>query len=273
MNVEQFFSQLWRDYTEITPQAEQIKQLFAATDGVVVNDHVAFRTFADTPLKLDNLEPLLLTLGYERQDGYQFEAKKLRAYSFIHPNPCIPKVFCSELLTDQLSRKSQEIIARYTRQIKAPSSDKPLDQALDLSVFWSARHWDMPSWDDYQTLMMETEYGAWLLAIGIRVNHFTVSVNHLSSTDSLGEVLQRVKNAGFSINSVGGEIKGSPEDLLEQGSTMADRLALTFADGDVHEIPTCFYEFAQRHEDIGNELYQGFVAANADKIFESTSTL
>ncbi|GGK54267.1 DUF1338 domain-containing protein [Amphritea balenae] len=263
MNVEQLFSQLWHDYTEITPQAEQIKQLFAATDGIVINDHVAFRTFADTPLQLDNLEPLLLTLGYERQDGYQFEAKKLRAYSFIHPDSNIPKIFCSELLTDQLSRKSQEIIARYTQQIKP--------QELDLSVFWSARHWDMPSWDDYQSLMMETEYGAWLLAIGIRVNHFTVSVNHLSSTDSLGEVLQRVKSANFNINSVGGEIKGSPESLLEQGSTMADRLALAFADGDVHEIPTCFYEFALRHEDIGNELYQGFVAANADKIFESTS--
>lgn len=131
---------------------------------------------------------MLLTLGYERQGGYQFEAKKLRAYSFIHPDPCIPKIFCSELLTDQLSHKSHKIIARYTLQIKP--------QELDLSVFWSALYWDMPSWDDYQSLI---------------------------------------------------------------------------ADGDVHEIPTCFYEFALRHEDIGNELYQGFVAANADKIFESTS--
>lgn len=263
MNVEQFFSQLWQDYTAITPQAEQIKQLFEATDGTVINDHIAFRTFANTPLQLDNLEPLILALGYERQDSYDFSAKKLRAYSFIHADPCVPKIFCSELLTDQLSEQSQAIIARYTQQITP--------QTLDQSVFWSARHWAMPSWEDYQTLMQESEYGAWLLAIGLRVNHFTVSINHLTSSHCIRDVLQRVKSAGYAINTVGGEVKGTPQDLLEQGSTLADRQAFEFADGTAHEIPTCFYEFALRHDNARNERYQGFVAANADKIFESTN--
>ncbi|MEH6577625.1 MAG: DUF1338 domain-containing protein [Amphritea sp.] len=263
MNVEHFFSQLWHDYTEITPQAEQIKQLFAATDGVVINDHVAFRTFANTPLQLDILEPLILAMGYERQDSYEFTAKKLRAHSFIHADPRVPKIFCSELLSDQLSEQSQAIIARYTQQINP--------QALDQTVFWSARHWSMPSWDEYQTLMQESEYAAWLLAIGLRVNHFTVSINHLTSSNCIRDVLQRVKDAGFSVNSVGGEVKGTPQALLEQGSTLADRLSVAFADGDIHEIPTCFYEFALRHDDPGSVRYQGFVAANADKIFESTN--
>lgn len=263
MNAEQFFDRLWQDYIEITPQAEQVKQLFAATDGVVINDHVAFRTFANTPLQLDNLEPLILMMGYQRQDSYEFKAKKLRAHSFIHPNPNVPKVFISELLTDQLSEPVQAIIAKYTAQIEA----KPLDH----SVFWSARHWDMPSWEEYHQVMEESEYGAWLLAIGVRVNHFTVSVNHLTSTDCIRDVLQRVKDAGYAVNQVGGEVKGTPEALLEQGSTMADRQRYTFAGGDSHEIPTCFYEFAKRYPDANGVVYQGFIEANADKIFESTN--
>lgn len=265
MNCENFFRKLWRDFTDITPQAVKIRALFEETDGDIINDHVAFRTFSNTPLQLKNLEPLFLEMGYERQSDYVFEDKKLRAYSYMHSDPTVPKIFCSEILTDQLSEKSQEIIAHYTRQIQP--------MTLDHSVFWSARHWEMPSWEDYQTVMEESEYAAWLLVIGIRVNHFTVSVNHLTSTNDLQEVLQRIKEAGFAVNSVGGEVKGSPEVLLEQGSTLADRISVTFAGGDTHEIPSCFYEFARRYDYAPGCLYQGFIAANADKIFESTNAV
>ncbi len=51
---------------------------------------------------------------------------------------------------------------------------------------------------------------------------------------------------------------------------MADRQSFTFAGGDKHEISTCFYEFALRYTDKDGQLYQGFVEANADEIFEST---
>lgn len=269
MHPTQFFDTLWQDYISITPQAEVIRRLFAATDDEVINDHVAFRTFAHTPLQLDNLEPLVLQMGYSLQDEYQFKAKKLRARSYIHPDSSVPKIFISELLTEQLSEQTQKILAKYTAEIdQAPSGQ---------NVFWSARHWSAPSFADYKTLMQETEYGAWLLAIGIRVNHFTVSINHLSSVADLKgsaqihRVLMRVKDAGYRVNAVAGEVKGSPESLLEQGSTMADRKAIDFSDGEQHEIPTCFYEFALRYPKADGELYQGFVEANADKIFESTN--
>jgi len=263
MKPELFFSELWQDYIEITPQAEKIKQLFEATDGTVINDHVAFRTFAHTPLQLDNLVPLIFSMGYELQDEYTFTAKKLRAKSFIHPDPSVPKIFISELRTELLSEDAQAMIKKYTDQIE--------EKDLDLSVFWSARHWEMPSWDEYHALMEETEYGAWLLAIGVRVNHFTVSINHLTTTNEIRDVLQRVKDAGFGVNTVGGEVKGTKESLLEQGSTMADRQEYEFAGDQKHEIPTCFYEFAMRHPNAEGVVYQGFIEANADKIFESTN--
>jgi len=49
-------------------------------------------------------------------------------------------------------------------------------------------------------------------------------------------------------------------------------MSLKFADGDRHEIPTCYYEFARRYRDREGALFQGFVTASADKIFESTDT-
>ncbi|MGB6140662.1 MAG: DUF1338 domain-containing protein, partial [Pseudoalteromonas rhizosphaerae] len=36
-------------------------------------------------------------------------------------------------------------------------------------------------------------------------------------------------------------------------------------------VPSCFYEFALRYAKPDGELYTGFVAASADKIFESTN--
>ena len=53
---------------------------------------------------------------------------------------------------------------------------------------------------------------------------------------------------------------------------MADNQDVTFSD-ETLEIPSCFYEFAQRYPLPNGELYQGFVEASADKIFESTNAM
>lgn len=74
------------------------------------------------------------------------------------------------------------------------------------------------------------------------------------------------------LNSVGGEIKGSPAVLLEQASTLADMQHVEFANGDEHLIATCFYEFALRHPQADETLFQGFVEGSADKIFDSTNS-
>ena len=52
---------------------------------------------------------------------------------------------------------------------------------------------------------------------------------------------------------------------------MADRADVRFAD-QTAAIPSCFYEFARRYAKPDGELYSGFVAASADKIFESTDS-
>lgn len=97
-----------------------------------------------------------------------------------------------------------------------------------------------------------------------------MSVNQLNQHEEVKQVNDHLRTVGFTINENGGEVKGTPEVLLEQSSTMADKVPVTFIEG-VEVIPGGFYEFAKRYPMDNGELYPGFVAASADKIFESTN--
>ncbi|NTW17289.1 MAG: DUF1338 family protein [Syntrophaceae bacterium] len=83
-------------------------------------------------------------------------------------------------------------------------------------------------------------------------------------------VVNLLKRNGFLLNSSGGEVKGTREELLQQSSTMADIVKIKFIEGEF-EIPSCYYEFAHRFRDQDGKLYSGFIAKSADKIFESTN--
>jgi len=100
-------------------------------------------------------------------------------------------------------------------------------------------------------------------------NHFTVLVNALGTFDDLGQLNRFLVENGFELNTSDGEIKGSPQVYLEQSSTLADRVQVQFSDG-AESIPACYYEFARRYPLPNGELFSGFVAKSADKIFEST---
>ena len=61
--------------------------------------------------------------------------------------------------------------------------------------------------------------------------------------------------------------------MLEQSSTMANRIEWEFDGGVRQTIPSCYYEFARRYADPATgQLYEGFIAKSADKIFESTNS-
>ena len=127
------------------------------------------------------------------------------------------------------------------------------------------------SLSQYESLLNESDYGAWMGAIGYRPNHFTVLVNNLKEYSDIRTLNDFLKSKGFKLNSSGGEIKGGPDVLLEQSSTVANRVEVKFTDGK-KEIPSCYFEFAKRYPLDSGELYQGFIAKSADKIFESTNT-
>ena len=265
MDIHQLFDRLWDDYVAMTPQAKRIKAAFEERGERVVNDHVAFRTLALEPIRLKALEPHLLAVGYTPYEPYDFKDKKLSAYGYLPPEPEMPRVFVSELRVNELSPAAAKILEGLAAQIDPQVVKDP-------SVLWAGPLWAPVSYEDYQTLVDESEYAAWVATIGIRPNHFTIGVNYLTQTTSVEEVLQVVESLRYPVNSSGGRVKGTPEVLLEQGSTLADRMPIQFADGQTHEVPTCYYEFAKRYPTESGELYPGFVAASADKIFESTDT-
>ncbi|MBL4910468.1 MAG: DUF1338 domain-containing protein [Alteromonadaceae bacterium] len=261
--VIELFSNIWQHYLEVTPSAKKVHQLLGSGNDVI-NDHVAYRTFNLAKVNLDKLAAHLLTLGYKECGEYHFKAKKLYAKHFEHSDNTMPKVFISELLVEQLSEQAQTIIHKLVANI-----DEKIITQYDF--LYSGKSWDI-SFADYQTLLAESEYAAWLSAWGYRANHFTVSINHLENFDCINTVNDTLKTHGFALNAIGGEIKGDQSVMLEQSSTLADKALVEFADKAV-EIPSCFYEFAKRYPTEEGDLYTGFVAASADKIFASTNAV
>lgn len=260
MDRDDFFQALWDDFVTIAPHAAAIRSKLVARGENVQNDHVAFRTFDRAPLSLERLEPLILSLGYHTLDEYHFAEKHLRARAYLCEGS--PRIFLSELLVDELGSHARATVERCVTQAASLPVDSP-------AVFWAGRPWPPLRFAEYEALARESEYAAWLCALGLHANHFTISVNTLKELSTIPLVLDFVESSGYAINTSGGRVKGSPAEYLEQGSTLADRVPTAFADG-VHTIPTCYYEFALRYPTSEGALYQGFVPQSADKIFEST---
>jgi hypothetical protein len=261
--VKALFDHIWQQYLKVTPSAKKIHNLLG-NGGDVINDHVAYRTFNIEKVNLVALAKHLLALGYTECGQYDFAAKKLDAKHFEHADTTMPKVFISELRVEEFSSESQQIIHELVAQLPEDVSDRK-------DFLYSGKIWDISS-TDYQTLLAESEYAAWLSAWGYRANHFTVSINHLEKYDDITVVNSTLKAAGYPLNTNGGEIKGDETVKLEQSSTLADNAEVSFTDK-IMEIPSCFYEFAKRYPLANGKLYTGFVAASADKIFDSTNVV
>lgn len=263
MKAESIFEKLWKQYTAENPGAGQIHQLFVDKGERVVNDHVAFRTFDDPRVTIDVLAKPFLEAGYVPSGEYQFEVKKLRARHYELPgDPEAPRVFISELILSEFSGELQNTIRGQLDAVPRELLTSP-DLIFQGTIFPSISH------ATYMKLREESEYAAWMYAFGYRANHFTVSINYLKNLKGIEEVNSFLKDHGFQLNSSGGEIKGTPEQMLEQSSTLADQVEVSFSDGN-HTIPGCYYEFARRYRDAKGTLFSGFVAGSADKIFEST---
>tara|TARA_B100001971_G_scaffold215182_1_gene259216 strand:- start:160010 stop:160813 length:804 start_codon:yes stop_codon:yes gene_type:complete len=260
--IDQLLDEMWKDYIKLNPGAQKIVELFEARGDKVINDHIALRTFNLKKVGIDALAKPFLASGYVESGEYHFEEKKLYAKHFQHPDKTKPKIFISELLVEKFSDKLQATVKKIVEQIPAENIEK-----FDFTC--SGRSWEVAS-STYEELYAESEYAAWLSAIGYRPNHFTVFVNELESFKSLEELNEALKSAGFALNDSGGEIKGSADVYLEQSSTKADKITVNFSDKEM-TIPSCYFEFAKRYPQENGELYQGFVAKSADKIFESTN--
>ncbi|MFO7978998.1 MAG: DUF1338 domain-containing protein [Bacteroidales bacterium] len=265
METMDIFNRFWIPYSTQNPSAKRINELFTQEGEQVVHDHIALRTFNDPRMDIDQIARIFTQHGYEARGEYEFKAKKVFGRHFEHTSdPHVPKVFISHLLLDQFDGFLKETITSLLDTVPDPVYQDP-------EIVYQGSIWGKIPFETYNKLRQESEYAAWLLVYGFRANHFAIDINKLTHFNSLQDVNAFVKSRGYIMNnSSGSEIYGAPEELLEQSATKSEILPFEFADG-VYDIPSCFYEFTRRYKDANGHYYQGFNAANADKIFESTN--
>ena len=264
MIPERIFNRLWTSYTAQNPQARQIFDLFVSQGEKVVNDHIALRTFKDVRTDINVLAKPFIKEGYVQKGEYTFPEKHLTARHYEHPEyKELPRVFISQLEPESFSPFLRSTINSIIDQI-------PGSLLLSEELIFSGNKWAPISFVTYQNLSKESEYAAWMYVHGFRANHFTVSINHLQKYDTIEKVNQFLKENHFQLNDSGGEIKGTPSELLEQSSTKSGLIQVQFLEG-IFEVPACYYEFARRYPDKNGAIYSGFIAKSADKIFESTN--
>jgi hypothetical protein len=264
MTREQLFTRLWEKYTQQNPSVLKIYASFTSLGEFINNDHIAFRTFNDSRLDITVLEKPFLDAGYEAIGTYFFEEKRLQATHYEVPeHPEEPKVFISQLMVEDFSKELQTTVAALINK----KDDRFYN---DKELIFKGNPWGLPSFETYNQLRKESEYAAWLYVYGFCANHFTVSINSLKKLNTIEKVNQHLKNHGFKLNDAGGEINATREELLQQSSTLAEMIPVKFMEG-TFEIPGCYYEFAIRYPDVHGNIYNGFIAKSADKIFESTN--
>ncbi|TKY69727.1 hypothetical protein E2542_SST06009 [Spatholobus suberectus] len=276
-------------YLNRNPTAKAILDLVhSAENNSLCYDHLAFRTFGVNGYGIDSMASFFLDYGYTQREELRFPAKKLRALWFSPPadslvssgsgvNGPLPRIFISELLVDQMSPQTQEIIRKYTEL----SGDGNKYAALASSL--GHLTWEKPLYSEFQQLASESEYAAWTLVNGYAVNHVTISTHRLKThLKDIKKLNQFIEDSGFRLNSEGGVLKVSPDGLLLQSSTVADSFSFQFSDGTTESVPCSYIEFAERlvlpqYKNLPDtevkEFHRrdGFEVASADKIFESTS--
>ncbi|MBI2711923.1 MAG: DUF1338 domain-containing protein [Bdellovibrio sp.] len=265
MQLSNFFEKCWSRYVKLTPDAPKIHKLLEDRGERVINDHVAFRTFNLPGISRLELGSVFEQIGYKKvPEDLDFPEKKLKANYYLHPDLTQPKVFISELLVEKFPKDLQSWIHSIVEGSRQLSKPPTLNTFLEPS-------WDPIRLEDYQTFYPMSEYAAWTAAFGIQLNHFTVSFNSLKTFQDLQALNSFLKTNGLVLNSAGGEIKGTPEELLEQSSTEARKIPWTFSGGASDSIMGCYYEFARRYLIPGTQnFFNGFIPKSANKIFEST---
>lgn len=266
MLLSEFYAKCWSRYVQLTPDAIRIHQLLSERGEEIINDHVAFRTFNLPGMSRLELGALFEDWGYERApEELDFPEKKLKANYYLHPDARQPKVFISELLVESFSTELQDWIKGVVKN-RFHGSSRSITAETLLQPTWAPIEYQ-----DYQKFYSTSEYAAWTAAFGIQLNHFTVSFNSLKTFKTIQELNEFLKASGLVLNSAGGEVKGTPQELLEQSSTEARKVPWVFAGGATQNVMGCYYEFARRYLVPGTQkLFQGFIPKSANKIFEST---
>lgn len=271
------------DVSKIT--SKLLEKAVISSQNDIVNDHIAFRTLGVPNLGIQSFEKIFLAYGYQKRDYYYFEGKKLNAHWYAPPTSTYPRIFVSELLVSELSAEAQQIIEKYTAAIDSDPVDAlDLRNGREVAAFLQRPLWDLPTSVEYQQLLEESEYAAWVIYNRYYLNHYTISIHELKEGyNTMEDFNAFLESIGVKLNTAGGKIKTSADGLLRQSSTVSAIYNAKFADNITLPIAGSYVEFAERSilpefAEIPKEHIEakhrrdGFETSSADKIFESTYT-
>ena len=288
--MTRILDELFNIYAKRVPDVKKITSAMiergmVSSQNEIINDHIAFRTMGVPNLGISSFEKIFLANGYKRMDFYHFDRKKLDAFWYSPPTEDLPRIFISELKVEKLSPKVQNIIRFYTDSIvQDPVDTLKLDDYKAVAKYFQTPLWHLPSLKDYEQLLSESEYAAWVIYNRYYLNHYTISVHDLpnpyNKLESFNEFLSDI---GIKLNTSGGIIKTSKDQLLRQSSSVANTVKANFTNGNTKKIAGSYVEFAERsplpefRNLKSNKLKrehrrEGFETSNADRIFESTFT-
>lgn len=230
--------ELWSRYVVDVPYAAT----FARMSGTFTNDHIALRSLG--PDGVDTFAQVFASLGWRKAGEYTFPDVKLRAIHMSHEG--LPRIFISELDVTAMPDDARAILERLR-------DCAPLGNGAASFVPPST----MPTSAELDVVAQASQYGAWVLAFGRKVNHFTASVDDVEAWQ------RRLIDAGVPMKS---DIEGERGGALRQTATHAASLDVTLADGVTRSLPYAYVEIAQRRAP-----FDGFLAPQARQLFDMTA--
>ena len=251
---------LWAGYVDDVPYARAFVALHTrhalharkAQADTFQNDHIALRTLArdGEGSGLQVFVPVFASLGWTVKDRYVFPDVHLRAVYLSHPG--LPRIFISELDPRALPGEARDALL-------AQPADPPPPTSTTLLADWF-RAPPPPARAAVDVVAQASQYGAWLLCFGRRVNHFTALVDDVAAWQ------QRLVEHGVPMKP---DIEGGPIPPggmgLRQTATAAADVDVVFADGSIGRRPYAYFEIAER-----KGSFDGFLAQQARQLFDQT---
>ncbi|MBI5201320.1 MAG: DUF1338 domain-containing protein [Elusimicrobia bacterium] len=265
---------LWKDYRARVPYARTYQKLVSDSGAQFRNDHVAFRSFALGDDGIARIARPFEALGWVAETAYRFPDKSLSAIHLRHPEPGFPKVFVSELRVWELPPDARRRLAAAVErgrpglsdgELSALASAKPPSSLLGRLLAHFDRPWPAPKAADVLALDRVSQYAAWTLLFGRRVNNFTASINAHGKgpLSDLEKTVAALRAAGVPMKA---EIEGARGSKLRQSATAAAEAEAPVAGAPrVLRWPYAYFELAERRGG-----FEGFLGGQAAQLFEMT---
>ena len=295
---DQIFTHFWASYRAQRPEVQQLEKDLLRRGKAWIHDHHAILDLEGPHSGPRVLREIFELIGYVHQ-GSGYIPEKQNRFCWLAPlenmKASISETGSQLVLADFRLSECSSMVQAIVRKSVERAAPAPLEairilvddirhgdlrvrQVLAKTIidYLEAQAWPRPTKKDFEIVLHENELLAWTLVFGRRVNHFTLAAHLIGEFRSLSQFNSYAReNYGYTFNSVAGEIKGNPGELLEQSSSLHCQERVRIADAEVL-LPGSFIEFVWRYpREMGLDsqkwasYFNGFISKNANNVVES----